>query len=98
MEIPLTISGLYFDIAEEYPGVQISYRNKCNEILTTFETVNAVQSGSLSGVAISAKYYLKSPDLLSDFEAEIRGKDLPASYKVSTTRLRIRESWGLWRV
>ena len=86
VEIPLSVVGTYYDAADEYGamGGQFAYRNRRNEILTTFDTVLNIQRDGLSGVAINAVYYLKSPELLSDFEAEIRAQGLPDSYKVST--------------
>ena len=85
-EIPLSVVGTYYDVTDEYGamGGQFAYRNRRNEILTTFDTVLNTQRGSLSGVAVNAVYYLKSPEMLSDFEAEIRAQGLPDSYKVST--------------
>ena len=32
---------------------------------------------------IQAKYYLKNPDMIKDFEKEIRAKGLPDMYNVS---------------
>ena len=86
IEIPLSIVGTYYDVTDEYGamGGQFAYRNRRNEILTTFDTVLNVQTDGLSGVAINAVYYLESPELLSAFEAEIRAQGLPDSYKVST--------------
>jgi len=86
VEIPLSVVGIYYDVTDEYSamGGQFAYRNRRNEILTNFDTVFNIQSDGLSGAAINAVYYLKSPELLSDFEAEIRAQGLPDSYKVST--------------
>jgi len=86
VKIPLSIVGTYYDVTDEYGamGGKFAYRNRRNEILTNFDTILNAQTESLSGVAINATYYLKSPDLLSAFESEIRAKGLPDSYKVST--------------
>ena len=86
VEISLSVVGTYYDVTDEYGamGGQFAYRNRRNEILTTFDTVLNTQTDGLSGVAVNAVYFLKSPELLSDFEAEIRVLGLPASYKVST--------------
>jgi putative ABC transport system permease protein len=86
VEIPLTVVGTYYDVTEEYSGTAIkaAYQNRRNEILTTFDTVANAGGDALTGVAVNAVYYLKSPDLLSAFEAEIRGKGLPDDYNVST--------------
>ena len=86
IEIPLSVVGVYYDVTDEYSAVggQFAYRNRRNEILTTFDTILNIQVYDLSGVAINAVYYLQSPDMLSDFEAEIRAKGLSDSYKVCT--------------
>ena len=86
IEIPLSVVGMYYDVTDEYGamGGQFAYRNRRNEILTTFDTVLNAQIDGLSGVAINAVYYLQSPEMLSAFETEIRAKGLPDSYKVST--------------
>jgi len=86
IEIPLSVVGTYYDVTEEYSamGGQFAYRNRRNEILTTFDTVLNTQVDGFSGVAVNAVYFLKSPELLTAFEAEIRALGLPDSYKVST--------------
>ena len=82
----MSVVGKYYDVTDEYGamGGQFAYRNRRNEILTTFDTVLNMQMDDLSGVAVNAVCFLKSPELLSDFEVEIREKGLPDSYKVST--------------
>ena len=86
IEISLLVVGTYYDVTEEYGamGGQFAYRNRRNEILTTFDTVLNTQTDGLSGVAVNAVYFLKSPELLTAFETEIRALGLPDSYKVST--------------
>jgi len=86
VEITLTVAGTYYDVTDEYSGMAVhtAYQNRRNEILTNFDTVLNVQSEGLSGVVVNAVYYLKSPDLLSAFDNEIRGKGLPADYNVRT--------------
>ena len=86
MENSLLVVGTYYDVTEEYGamGGQFAYRNRRNEILTTFDTVLNTQTDDLFGVAVNAVYFLKSPELLTVFESEIRALGLPDSYKVST--------------
>jgi len=85
VDIPLTLVGTYADATEEYSGaVRVPYRNRRNEILTTFDTVLNAQGDHLSGVAAAATYYLKSPDMLEAFAAEIHTKGLPSGYRVET--------------
>jgi len=87
VEIPLIVVGTYLDVTEEYPtAARIGYQNRRNEILTTFETVVNAQSDGLSGVAITATYYLKSPDMLAAFASEISSKGLPSGYIVDTDK------------
>ena len=98
--IPLSVTGIYLDVTEEYSTpAHDAFRNRRNEILTTFETVINIQDvqnvqntqnaqgDALSGVAIAATYYLKSPEMLEDFASEIRSKGLPPGYKVDTDRM-----------
>lgn len=87
VEITLTVVGTYIDVTEEYTTAsRISYQNRRNEILTTFETVVNAQRDGLSGVAIAATYYLKSPEELSAFASEISSKGLPDGYIVDTDK------------
>ncbi|NLC68187.1 MAG: ABC transporter permease [Clostridiaceae bacterium] len=80
--VELTITGIFFDATEEYSTqVKISSLNRRNEILTTIDTMFN-NFGSLIGV--NAKYYLKNPSMLEDFEAELRAKGLDEYYLVST--------------
>jgi len=43
-----------------------------------------VKEGGRSADGIEATYYLKSPDMLADFETELRSKGLPNNYSVRT--------------
>ncbi|MGL5354203.1 MAG: ABC transporter permease [Clostridium sp.] len=80
----LKVSGIYFDATEEYGAApfKATYMNKRNEILTSLETANAIPGSE--ELTIQAKYYLKNPDMLKDFEKELRAKGLPEVYNVST--------------
>lgn len=81
----LTISGIYFDgVKGEDLGIKHPMINRKNEIITTYNTLKEydkkVQDDS---VAIEAKYYLKSPDLLNKFNEEAHDKGLSELYDVS---------------
>lgn len=80
----LKVSGVYFDTTEEYGGMPFKspYMNRRNEILTNFETMKGISGDEQ--LYIQAKYYLKNPDMIKDFEKEIRAKGLPEVYNVST--------------
>lgn len=82
----LTVTGIYLDSTAEYGDMpmEMSFMNRRNEILTSFDTVMGDDPSSASAVNIQATYFLKSPDLLPDFEKEVRDKGLPGSYTVST--------------
>lgn len=78
----LVVTGIYFDTTDP-DGNSImpsALMNRRNEILTVFETL---QTDS-AGLSVSATYYLKSPDLLADFNTELRLKGLDDIYDVST--------------
>jgi putative ABC transport system permease protein len=80
--VELEITGIYFDAAEEYTSqFKISSLNRRNEILTTIDTMFK-NFGNIMG--ITAKYYLKNPSMLKDFEAELRAQGLDEYYLVST--------------
>ena len=80
----LTIVGIYYDLTEEYAGIQVPMTNRRNEILTTTDTILAPVGEGESGFSVTATYFLKNPSMLKDFEAEIRAKGLSEYLKVST--------------
>lgn len=83
----LTITGLYYDTTDEYATpAKRQYLNKRNEILTTFDTLSSMQGNELSGIGVSATYYLKDPAMLDSFTAELRSKGLDSSYTVATDK------------
>ena len=87
VDLTLTVSGIYNDYTDEYPNEMISnipFLNNRNEILTTLGTLLDLRKTNETGVTVSINYYLKNPDLLSDFEAEIRSMGLPDEYIVTT--------------
>lgn len=79
----LKITGIYLDTTEEYGGLPFKepYMNKRNEILTDLETAKEISG---ENIYIQAKYFLKNPNMLKDFEKEIRAKGLSDGYKVNT--------------
>ena len=80
----LTIVGIYYDLTEEYAGIQVPMTNRRNEILATTDTILAPVSEGESGFSVTATYFLKNPSMLKDFETEIRGKGLSEYLKIST--------------
>ena len=82
----LDVVGIYSDTTDEYENPMygsLSYINRRNEIIVSFETVMAVGWEDSYGLDMSTEYYLKNPDDLSKFEAEVRAKGLPDGYDVS---------------
>lgn len=59
-----------------------AYGNRRNEILVALETMQ--DNFDVNNLLVNAEYELKSPDLLLDFEKELRNKGLPAVYIVGT--------------
>lgn len=83
----LKVVGTYNDLTDEYENEQMpeaAWLNRRNEILTTLPTLLAVRNANENGIRISATYFLQSPDMLEDFEAEVRAKGLPDVFDVST--------------
>lgn len=80
--IKMTVVGIYSDLTDAtngMTGMRNAGSNRRNEILTSFETlINAgnMDSISNSGINITAKFYLKSPDLLDAYRAELAAKGL----------------------
>ena len=80
----LTLVGIYYDLTEEYAGIQVPMTNRRNEILTTTDTILAPVGEGESGFSVISTYFLKNPSMLKDFETEIREKGLSEYLKVST--------------
>ncbi|MGB8452649.1 MAG: ABC transporter permease [Anaerocolumna sp.] len=80
----LTVTGIYFDATEEYGMFVNPYLNRRNEILTTFETVINVAEADENGLTVGSRYFLKNPDLLAEFTAELKAKGLNDIFKVTT--------------
>lgn len=79
----LKVSGIFFDTTDEYGGMPFKdpYMNRRNEILTNFDTVKGMYNNE--DMYIDAKYFLKNPDMLKDFEKEIRSKGLSDLFNVT---------------
>ena len=54
-----------------------------NEIFTTFSTIESVGWATADGLSMQLEYYLRSPNDLARFEAEVRGKGLPSVFGVT---------------
>ena len=80
----LTLVGIYYDLTDEYAGIQVSMANRRNEILTTTNTILAPVNEGEAGFSITVTYFLKTPSMLLDFEVEMREKGLSEYLKVST--------------
>lgn len=79
-QLAMKIAGIYYDATPKYGSygddVQFPYLNKRNEILAGFDMV---QSG-LPFSDVSVSYYINSPQVVSNFEAEMRENGLPGTY------------------
>ena len=59
------------------------YENRRNEILTSFETILAAGFETDAGLSMQSEYFLRNPDYLPYFEAEVRAMGLPDVFDVS---------------
>lgn len=86
--ITLTVAGIYADatkatnVPEGAFSLEGSYGNRRNEILVSLDTMT--ENFNVNDLSVNAEYELKSPDLVKDFEKELREKGLPAAYNVET--------------
>jgi len=82
----LTIVGIYDDATDEYAanGMENAYTNRRNEILMTYETLAQVVTEGMSGVRVTAAYFLKDPSMLDAFAAELYEKGLADTFVVTT--------------
>lgn len=77
----LTVCGIYLDVTTPQPGgTDWAVNNRRNEILTSFDTL---EKHSMEGLNLSATYYLKNPDLASEFENYVRENGLNEVYNVN---------------
>ena len=84
----LNIVGTYSDETEAYTNWFLAMNGRfadCrrNEIITSFDTLMSLGWESNLGLDMKTEYYLKNPDDIADFEAEVRAKGLPVTYNVS---------------
>lgn len=85
----LTVAGIYSDATDEYVSAWMTMfgsfhsENRRNEIITSWDTLMAAGWESNFGLKLTTTYFLKDPDDISAFEAEVRGKGLPITYDVS---------------
>ena len=82
----LTIVGTYVDATDEYGAgmVKNANTNRRNEIFTSMETLTEPMIEGLNGIRVSAKYYLKNPDMLDAFADELYAKGLNPIFDVTT--------------
>lgn len=83
----LKVVGIYLDITDDYANEnmpKMAAMNRRNEILTSLNTLIAQRATDETGVTVNVKYYLKTPELLSQFETEVRAKGLPDTFNVAT--------------
>ena len=82
----LTVVGIYDDLTEPYGEMpmQNAYTNTRNQILTTYETVLQNYDSAFRGMQINGSYFLTSPDLLDEFESEVRAKGLSDTFTLTT--------------
>ena len=85
--VTLKVVGIYDDLRDAYDNSNmpaLAMLNHRNEIYTTLDTLLAFRGSNEGGVNLSVTYYLKSPDLLSDFEQYCRAAGLSDDFTVST--------------
>ena len=73
----LTVVGIYSADLYEQPIFVFT------DIFTSFDTVAAAGWEDSFGLTMSVEYFLRNPDYLELFEAEVRAKGLPDTYIVS---------------
>lgn len=84
--LELTISGIYYDGTKspDY-GFKHPMMNRKNEIITTFDTLKPYKVKTNNDlISVDAKFFLKDPDLLSEFNEEAHKLGLNKLYDVST--------------
>jgi putative ABC transport system permease protein len=83
--LKLKVTGIFKDNKMLEGGDASAYMeknpllNSNNEILTNFNTIKTFGAES-----VTAKYFLKNPDMLEAFTKEVRAKGLPGFYAVNT--------------
>jgi putative ABC transport system permease protein len=89
----LEIVGIYTQEADEMAswqqsiwemmGYSLPMMIENNEIYTTFSTIEAAGWETADGLNMQLEYYLKNPEDLAKFEAEVRAKGLPSVFGVT---------------
>jgi putative ABC transport system permease protein len=85
----LTIVGIYSDATDEYINAWMNMfgsfpsNNRRNEIITSWETLLTAGWETNHGLNMTTEYFLKNPDDIQKFEAEVRAKGLPVTYNVA---------------
>jgi len=84
----LTVVGIYSDTTADYTNWFLAIYgrfadNRRNEIITSFDTLIAAGWETNYGLDMKSEYYLRNPDNIQRFEAEVRSKGLPVTYNVS---------------
>ncbi|MCL2060784.1 MAG: FtsX-like permease family protein, partial [Oscillospiraceae bacterium] len=84
----LTVVGIYADYTEEYISWFLAMNgrfadNRRNEVITSFDTLMSAGWETNAGLDMKTVYFLKDPDDITRFEAEVRAKGLPVTYNVS---------------
>ncbi|MCL2153816.1 MAG: FtsX-like permease family protein [Oscillospiraceae bacterium] len=85
----LTVVGIFSDVTDEYNGnwfLSMYGRfadNRRNEVITSWETLISAGWESNHGLNMTSEYFLKDPDDITEFEAEVRAQGLPVTYGVS---------------
>ena len=84
----LEVVGIYADYTDEYTMWFFAMYgrfadNRRNEVITSWETLLSAGWETNHGLDMKTEYYLKNPDDIRKFEAEVRAKGLPITYNVS---------------
>jgi putative ABC transport system permease protein len=85
--LTMTVAGIYYDLTDEYNSPMLASirppgENRRNEIFTSYETLREATHVT-RGYEVTASYYLKNPELLSEFEADLRAMGLSLDYMVT---------------
>jgi len=85
----LNVVGIYSDTTEPYLNPWMLMfgafpaHNRRNEVITSFDTLLASEWETNAGLDIDFHYFLRNPDNISHFEAEVRAMGLPITYNVA---------------
>jgi putative ABC transport system permease protein len=84
----LTVVGIFADYTEEFTHWFMAMHgrfadNRRNEIITSWETLMDAGGESNAGLDIRTEYFLRNPDDIQSFEAQVRAAGLPITYNVS---------------